>query len=363
MDRAGDGDLSGMVAASGFSDAPHRTDVLVIGAGISGLACARELTAAGVAVRVLERSGHPGGRMASPPLPRDTEAHPGATVPVGPRPVDLGAAYFTVTGSGEPAADEFAKLVDSWRERGLARPWTDTLQARGGDGTWESRPGPQRWAAPGGLRSLVADLAEGLTIETHRTVGSVTPGPAVDGEAACAVVLAMPDPQAARLVGPPLRAAEVLADREWNPLIAVALGYDERCWDEDFTALFVNDHPDLVLVADDGSRRGDGAPVLVAHTTGDTARRHLDDPETVVPTVVDAVSALLDLDRRPVWTHAHRWTYASPAVPHETTEDAPFHLDDDLVAVVGDAWGRPKVETAWRSGTLLGRALARRVSC
>jgi hypothetical protein len=363
MDRARDGDLSGMVAASGISDAPHRTDVLVIGAGISGLACARELAAADVAVRVLERSGHPGGRMSSPPLPRDTEgSHPGAPGPVGPRPVDLGAAYFTVSGSGEPAADEFATLVESWHERGLARPWTDTPQARDGNGRWEDRPGPQRWAAPGGLRSLVADLAEGLRVETHRTVGSVTPGPAVDGEAVCAVVLAMPDPQAGRLVGPPLRAAEVLAGREWNPVIAVALGYDERCWDGDFTALFVNDHPDLVLVADDGSRRGDGVPVLVAHTTGDTARRHLDDPDTVVPTVIDAVSALLDLDRRPVWSHAHRWTCASPAVPHETTEDAPFHLDDDLVAVVGDAWGRPRVETAWRSGTLLGRALARRVS-
>jgi renalase len=364
MDRAGAGDLSGMVADSGYSDAPHRTHVLVIGAGISGLACARELAAADVPVRVLERSGHPGGRMASPPLPRDVDPHlsgPDGAGADGARPVDMGAAYFTVTGTGEPAADEFAALVESWRARGLARPWTDTLQARDGDGRWESRPGPQRWAAPGGLRSLVADLAEGLTVETHRTVVSVTPGPAVDGEAARAVVLAMPDPQAARLVGPPLRSAQVLTGREWDPVIAVALGYDERCWSEDFTALFVNDHPDLALVADDGSRRGDGAPVLVAHTTGATARRHLDDPETVVPTVVDAVSALLELDRRPVWAHAHRWTYASPAVPHETTEDAPFHLDDDLVAVVGDAWGRPRVETAWRSGTLLGRALARRV--
>ncbi|MCD2194860.1 FAD-dependent oxidoreductase [Actinomycetospora endophytica] len=353
MDRAGAGDLSGMVAASGYSDAPHRTHVLVVGAGISGLACARELTAADVPVRVLERAGRPGGRMASPPLPRDAE---------GARPVDLGAAYFTVAGAGEPAADEFAALVGSWQDRGLARPWTDTLQARGRDGVWEPRPGPQRWAAPGGLRSLVADLAEGLTVETRRTVGSVTPGPAVDGEAARAVVLAMPDPQAARLVGPPLRSAEVLAGREWDPVISVALGYDERCWDRDFTALFVNSHPDLSLIADDGSRRGDGAPVLVAHTTGDAARRHLDDPDAVVPTVIDAVTSLLELDRRPRWSHAHRWTYASPAAPHETGEDAPFHLDDDLVAVVGDAWGRPRVETAWRSGTLLGRALARRVS-
>ncbi len=364
MEPAPGGDHCGMAAAPGTSpsEPPPRTHVLVVGAGISGLACARALHEADVPVRVLERAGHPGGRMSSPPLPRlDDGSYPDAA-----RPVDLGAAYFTVSDSDEPAAGDFAALAASWRDRGLAGPWTDTLQARGGDGAWESRSGPQRWSAPGGLRSLVADLADGLTIETHRTVTAVTPGPAVDGEAARAVVLAMPDPQAARLVDAPLRSAEVLAGQEWNPLIAVALGYDARCWDQlaggDFTALFVNEHPDLVLVADDGSRRGDGAPVLVAHTTGDTARRHLDAPEGVVPTVVDAVTTLLELDRTPVWTHAHRWTYASPAVPHETSEDAPYHLDDDFVAVVGDAWGKPRVETAWRSGTLLGRALAARLS-
>jgi renalase len=334
------------------STAP-RTDVVVVGAGISGIACARALTGSGVGVRVLERARHVGGRLASPDLPRGGTGFPG------PRPVDLGAAYFTVSGSDEPAADAFAALAQDWSRRGLALPWTDTLAARDADGTWEPKPGPQRWAAPGGLRSLVADLAQGLRVETGRTVTEVTPGPAVDGEAACAVVLAMPDPQAVRLVAPTLRAAQVLAGQEWEPVISVAVGYDERCWSEDLTAVFVNGHPDLSLIADDGARRGDRAPVLVAHTTGELARKHLDDPDGVVPTVVDAVGALLGLDRGPSWTHAHRWTYASPAHPH----DAPYHLDDDLLAVVGDGWGSPKVETAWRSGTLLGRELAARVNC
>ncbi len=349
MESPDGGDLSGMPAASP-SDTPHRTDVVVVGAGISGIACARTLTEAGVPVRVLERARHVGGRLSSPELPRGEGV-------AGARPVDLGAAYFTVSGGDEPGAAEFAALVDDWNGRGLARPWTDTLSARDEDGTWEPKPGPQRWAAPGGLRSLVADLATGLRIETGRTVAQVSPGPAVDGETACAVVLAMPEPQAARLVGAPLQAAGVLADRAWEPVIAVALGYEERCWSPELTAAFVNGHPDLSLIADDGSRRGDGAPVLVAHTTSDLARRHLDDPESVTRTVVDAVTTLLGLDRRPTWTHAHRWTFASPARPH----DAPYHLDDDLLAVVGDAWGSPKVETAWRSGTLLGRALAARV--
>lgn len=79
-----------------------RRDVVVVGAGISGVACARALEAAGVPVVVLERSGRPGGRMASPLLHE--------------RAVDTGAAYFTVSD------DEFAAQVEGWHARGLARP-------------------------------------------------------------------------------------------------------------------------------------------------------------------------------------------------------------------------------------------------
>ena len=336
-------------------------DVLVVGAGITGVACARALEAAAVGVRVLERSGRPGGRLASPPL------HD--------RPVDLGAAYFTVADDDAPASADFAEQVADWTDRGLAVPWTSTMRARAEDGTWSSKDGPTRWSAPGGLRSLVTDLAADLRVETRRTVSAVVldpergpalaldPGSWAGGDRAPkptmdparAVVLAMPDPQAARLLPPSLAAATV-ADRPWDPVIAVALGYARRCWDP-LPAAFVNSHFDVALLADDGSRRGDDAPVLVAHTTGDLARRHLDAPDGAVGPVVEAVTELLGLTERPEWTHVHRWTFASPAEPHDT----PFFLDADLVGVAGDAWGSPKVETAWRSGTLLGRALAARL--
>lgn len=320
---------------------PLRNEVLVVGGGISGIACARALGAAGVRARVLERSHRVGGRLASRPLPAGAD-----------HVVDLGAAYFTVRD------DEFAAVVDGWERRGLARPWTDTLASRDEDGAWSERPGPQRWCAPGGLRSLVADLADGVTVGTGHTVSSVAPGPAVDGVPALAVVLAMPDPQAARLLHPALRAATLVEGRAWNPVISVALGYGHRSW-RNLPAAFVNGHPDLDLIADDGDRRGDGAPVLVAHTTAERARRHLDDPDAAIPPVVAAVSELLGLDDAPAWTHAHRWSFASPADPH----DEEFVLTDDLVGLCGDAWGSPKVETAWRSGTLLGRAVATRVVC
>lgn len=302
--------------------------VIVVGAGIAGVACARVLAESGVPVRVLERSRVVGGRLASKRLAG--------------RPVDLGAAYFTAR---DP---EFTEVVTAWQHAGLAREWTSELAVLG-DGQRGSAPGPVRYAAPGGLRSLVADLATGLDVRLEHEVARVGPGPVVDGDPCDAVVLAMPDPQAARLLGtaPPAP--------EWSPVISVAAGWSRRRW-EPLPAAFVNDHPVLTLVADDGDRRGDGAPVLVAHTTADVAREHDADPDGAVPLVLDALARLLGVTAEPEWTHAHRWRFASPGQDREETH----LLRDDGIAFAGDGWGKARVETAWRSGTDLGRALAAR---
>ena len=218
-----------------------------------------------------------------------------------------------------------------------------------------AHPGPVRSAAPGGLRSLVAALAEGVPVELEREVKRVGPGPTVDGERADAVVLAMPDPQARRLLADDAPAAALVDGRRWRSVIAVASGWPRREWSP-MPAAFVNDHPLLSLVADDGDRRGDGAPVLVAHTADELARRCDARPDDAVAPVLDALRQLLGLRSEPLWTHAHRWRYASPPGDRE----APFHLGDDGIALAGDGWGSARVETAWRSGTALGRALVDR---
>lgn len=307
--------------------------VVVVGAGIAGVACARVLAAAGVDVVVHERSRAVGGRMASPR--------------VHDRRVDTGAAYFTV----EPGSD-FAAVAASWADRGLAHEWTTTMGVHTPDGT-TTKDGPARWSAPGGLRSLVADLAGGLDVRLGSTVTGVGPGRTVDGTGHEAVVLAMPDPQALRLLDPAHGAARAQLDgRHWKPVIAVAVGAQHRSWGE-LTATFVNDHPVLALVADDGARRGDGAPVLLAHTTNDLAAQHLDDPGAVVPAVLDALADVLPGELDVAWTHVHRWTFAQPAGSREQT-----HWFADGLGLCGDGWGRSKVETAWTSGTALGRAVA-----
>ncbi|MCF6744150.1 NAD/FAD-dependent oxidoreductase [Blastococcus sp. KM273128] len=316
--------------------APDSSPVTVIGAGIAGLACAGVLRDAGRAVEVLDRGRAPGGRLAS----RTVRG----------RPVDLGASYLTA-GEGSP----FAAVVAGWVDRGLARPWTDTFAVAGPDGLRDRKSGPLRYGTPGGSRSLAADLAAGLPVRPGTTVREVTTGPAVDGRAVAAAVLAMPGPQAARLLDPSSPAGRLAAAESWQPALAVVLGWDARRWPADLHGAFVHDDPAVEWIADDGDRRGDGAPVLVAHTTAALAAAHLEDPAAAVPAVVAAVRSALGIDAEPAWTEVHRWTFARPAAPREE----PFGLAGGI-GLCGDGWHAPaKVESAWSSGTALGRALTR----
>lgn len=310
-------------------DAPR---VLVVGAGISGIACARALRSAGFAPRVVDRGRRPGGRMASRTI--------------NGRTVDIGAAYFTARPD-----TPFHDVVMDWVERGLVNGWTDTLAVAEADGIHDSTTGPVRYAAPTGLRSLVVDLAQGLDVEQGITVQQVAPGVA-DGEPYDVVVLAMPDPQARRLLDGRSPLDATLAGA-WSPSIAVVLEWETREWDP-FRAAFVNNAPELVTLADDGDRRGDDAPVIVAHTTEESARQHLDDPDGAIASTSAAVQRLLGIPDSPARTFAHRWSFARPTAQHPE----PFYWGDGI-GICGDSWGeRSSVGTAWASGDALGKAIA-----
>jgi renalase len=321
--------------------------VIVVGAGMAGAACAVALRAAGLPVRVVERSRVPGGRLASPLLHG--------------RRVELGAGYFTVR---DP---DFQAVVRSWSDRGLARPWTDTFTVLAADQPPRTSTGPLRWAAPGGLDSLVRDLLDGIELLTGTELtgtglagteltGTELTGIVLTGLPAGQLVLAMPDSQAGRLV-------DIAAPVGCTATVTVACGYPDRTWPA-ADAWFVNDHPDVEFVVDDGARRADGEPVLVAHTSTALALSCLEQPERAVGPVVGALSELLGAGQ-PSWTHVRRWRCAKPTGRHHSTFGFAELPDGRRVGLAGDQWcpdGSPRVESAWRSGTDLGIALARRLA-
>jgi renalase len=317
---------------------------LVVGGGISGVSCAVALTAAGAHVQLRDRGEVLGGRMMSRTLR-------GTDTPFDGRVVDIGASYLTAL---DP---RFKAVVNVLEERGVVRPWTDTFHVSGPDGIEAVSSGPMRYAAPNGLRSVVAALAEdvgGLTVTTSSTVdGIAMEGNALtaDGTPHDGIALCMPLPHARRLTHVDV------APIAWHPVLAVTFVFGRRYW-IDLDGVFVNDDPVITWIADDGRRRGDDAPVLVAHVHPLLSARHLDDPKSVIPATVAAVQRALGIAELPEWVDVHRWSFAKPL--HGRFEPHWLHPTAPL-GVAGDEWADgPRVEAAWLSGRSLGRALADR---
>ena len=166
-------------------------------------------------------------------------------------------------------------------------------------------------------------------------------------------MLAMPGPQASDLVAgdDPVHAA--LSGQRVDPVLTLVAAYDQRCWG-DFDGVFVNDSAALVFVADDGRRRGDGAPVLVAHSGSVLAAAHLDAPMTAAPMLRAAMERAVGATASPAWFDVRRWSLAKPRATVGVT-----HYFDGAIGVCGDAWGdESRIETAWTSGHALGGAIA-----
>ena len=222
-----------------------------------------------------------------------------------------------------------------------------------------------RYATPGGLRSLVEDLATGLDIGHLCDVARITAGPVVDGQAAPAAVLAMPDPQAQALLARGFPAERVIvAGRRWEPVLAMlcALG----------PPALAGRGRDLRQRARRLDPRGRRRAAPRGRRAG--ARRALDrqaraartctNPPLPCLQMLHAVSDLLGIDADPEWANVVRWSLAAPIDPHPEA----YHLGSSGVGLCGDGWigaseqPRPRVEAAFLSGRALGQALVGRLT-
>jgi renalase len=335
-------------------------DVLVIGAGLAGLAAARDLTTAGKKVLVLEKSRGVGGRAATKRLRLEPNAEHVL--------VDHGAQFFTTR------SERFKKYVAQLIKDEIVREWSLGFP-RWSAGVLESRPTQHpRYACPNGMSSLGKALRDGLgsesalEVEYEATVTEIdhsSDGWTVTLEnqtkrTATAIVVNMPAPQALKLLREHLTPQDILALEavRFDPCWAVMAALQERP-EPGWRGLEL-EHPVLSWAALDHSKREPEAPpVVVLHTNPAWSTVHLEHPaENILELVLEAATQTLGTwVQNPRATLVHRWRYAVASITHP----AAFLAEENLV-ICGD-WcapnsdaaspvgrGSPRIETAFESG-------------
>jgi predicted NAD/FAD-dependent oxidoreductase len=327
-----------------------QADVIVIGAGLSGLVAAGKLNASGYRVIVLDKGRGVGGRLA-------TRRMDGAVF-------DHGAQYFTVQDPG------FHATVRDWQERGIVRPWATGFALT--DGSLKV-DGVERFCGVSGMTAIAKHLARELDVHLNARVVRL----AAEGDGwkvttennesftSRALLLTAPIPQSLRLLATgsmPLdgRIRDELEQIEYVPCLALLVYLSGASLVPDPGGLWFPGEP-IRWIADN-QRKGissgsNGA--LTIHAGPDYSRQNWDTPEQEVTEKLLAVAAPW-FETAPVHTQLHRWRYSQPI---STYPERCLTLNSPAPLVfAGDAFGGPRVEGAVLSGLVAGNSLTELLS-
>jgi hypothetical protein len=316
--------------------------IAVIGAGVAGLACAREIARADVTVTVFERARGLGGRL--------------ATRREGRLAFDHGAQYFTARG---PA---FSRFVEAATHTGAVTPWKPRV--REDQRNWDA-PIDDWYVGSPGMSAAVRPMARHVEVLTGVGVHELLIGlrgwelmtdagsvPRVFD----AVAVAVPAPQALTLLAPHARSFQRINEARmapcWTAMMSfdapLDLGAEVRRWTTG----------PLSWAACDSSKPGrpEGPQCWVVHASPAWSREHLeDDAEDVAQWLwrefLDALGGGLSA---PVTLRAHRWRHAFAERPL----GSPCVVDEETaIGACGDWCLAPRVEAAFDSGRALAHSL------
>jgi len=327
---------------------PH---IAVIGAGIAGLACARELAASGARASVFERGRRAGGRLSS-------HDHDGGTF-------DIGAQYLTVHN------EDFAKEVHRWASADVLRSWDPRLVELANGQMQPLQSTAPRFVGAPTMQSIADFLGQGLKIQFGASVAALQrdgagwrlrdrDGHPLGAGAFDAVVLALPSADALPLLEPDgalaARVATVQWDACWSAMLALS-----RPSGIEFGGAFINDDPILAWAACENSKPGrPGANGVaerwVLHARSSWSNNFIDLPaDDAARWMQRAFAARLARPLAQKSCVATCWRHAIPvnALPEGHLWDA-----EQALGLAGDWFGGARVEHAFLSGYGLARAIA-----
>ena len=345
----------------------------IIGAGISGLSCAKALEQAGYDVEVFDKGRNLSGRMAT----RRNDLSE----------FDHGAQYFTAK---DPA---FIQEVDRWIGADVAQVWSPKIAVL--DNSKENEIPAKKnqsnsWVATSirKLKSLKTSIfsasntvtsverfigvpkmttpatfiSRGLSIKKETTINSVFVKPQsyprwslkskeiglIQGNFNI-IIAAIPAPQAAELfkeISPKL--TEISQSVKMTGSWAVMLNFEEKV-NLNFDSAFINGGPLRWITRNNSKPERGVTEAWVLHATSEWSESHLDiSREEATELLINEFVALGG--SLPKQSQAHLWRYAEAAQPLHTT----FAWDaENNLGICSDWLNSGRVEGAWLSGKRL----------
>jgi predicted NAD/FAD-dependent oxidoreductase len=328
--------------------------IAIIGAGISGLAAARELKANGKDVVIYEKSRAVGGRIA-------TRRHENLVF-------DHGAQNIKSAGTALDAVARAILKEEDFTEITAPVCLHDGADILPGDASSNSE---RKWSYNGGMTRLAKALAAEHEIrfsvriaqlrETKSHIALHDESGAEVG-VADAVIVTAPAGQAADL----LQNSELLQDATarikllrtatYSNCLSIMLHY-QMALEAQWYALLAQDrtHPLLWLARENAKGRrfvpDRAGTSLVAQTGPEWSSAHYDDSdESIVAHCGEWIAPLLGKDfRTPHWSSIKRWRYSQP---QKTLDFASVNSSGSRVIICGDATTRGRVPDAFDSGLL-----------
>ncbi|MFW5717592.1 MAG: NAD(P)/FAD-dependent oxidoreductase [Spirochaetota bacterium] len=336
-------------------------ETLIIGAGMAGLAAARELVRGGSEVIVIDKGRGVGGRMA-------TRRFAGARF-------DHGAQFVSVRSS------EFAGLVNRLVDDGVMTVWAhgfpdgltgdgSLLTATAGASPVAHRPardGHPRYRGVPAMNSIPKALADGLDVRLDVQAVAVREedgGWSVDAEGgqryrSRSVIVTAPVPQSLALlaaggveVAPAARGR--LEQIDYAPCLALLARCDAPVALPE-PGVLRRPTKTIEWIADNAAKGvTDGSPALTVHyAPGFSAEHYEEGEEAVAELMIGELCSVLPVE---IGTHqVKRWRFSSPIGPLSVgawTEGLP-----PGIVIAGDALAGARVEGAALSGMAAARAV------
>lgn len=326
------------------------TDVIIVGAGVSGLIAARELQEAGKNVTVLDKGSSVGGRL--------------ATRRIGEGIADHGAQFFTAR------TEAFKKYVDEWLNDDLVyiwgHGWSDGSVKR------STNDGHPRYVARGGMNAIAKKLAEPVkNILVNTKVSNVVWDDNLwrltdsDGQqfTSKALIMTPPVPQTLALMEDvPISSDEksALEHIEYGPCLCGLFVIDGNIDLPEPGAL--QNFDNTVYWIADNTQKGISPDehIITMHVEARYSRNHYDDDDAAILYYLrQELQYYLAKGTSIVEEQLKKWRYSVPLTthPHDILQSESLPI-----IFAGDAFGgRGRVEGAFISGLLAGKTASKLV--